>query len=204
VTIRKGGEWGERVARPTALVVVAGDADLADVVCAGATEPLAVASGDLLRTLGGGAAGATARDGPGGPEVQRVPLDLLRVEADGVERCAVAHVVARRSWWRGPIVGVFNAEYLGRWDVAPRSHPNDGRADVVVVDAGMSRRARFQAWRRLPAGVHVPHPAITVSQRPAGEWEFPEPLTLHLDGRRQGPVRHLAFRVEPDAFDLHV
>ena len=31
-----------------------------------------------------------------------------------------------------------NVDRLGHWDVAPRAHPNDGRVDVVEVDAAMS------------------------------------------------------------------
>ncbi len=195
MTIRKGADWGEPVARPQGLVVVDSDAELAELVASGSSAPLAVAAGDLHRTLG---------DGGDGPTVQRVPLDVLRVVADGVELCAVAHVVARRSWWRGPIVGVFNCEHLGRWDVAPRGHPNDGRADVLDVDEAMTVRARVQAWRRLPSGTHVPHPAIRVSQRAAETWDFAEPLVLYVDGRRHGEVRQLTVTVEADAFHLHI
>jgi hypothetical protein len=195
VTIRKNDEWGERVARPDGLVVVASDAELAELVDGGSVAPLAVAAGDLHRTLG---------DGVDGPMVQRVPLDALRIIADGVELCAVAHIVARRSWWRGRIVGVFNCEHLGHWDVAPKGHPNDGRADVIDVDATMPIRARVQAWRRLPSGTHVPHPAIRVTQCTAASWEFVPPLTLYSDGRRHGTVHRLTVTVEPDAFHLHV
>jgi hypothetical protein len=195
MTVRRGAEWGERIARPDGLVVATSDAALAELVDAGSAAPLAVAAGDLRRTLG---------DGVDGPMVQRVPLDALRIVADGVELCAVAHVVARRSWWRGRIVGVFNCEHLGRWDVAPRGHPNDGRAEVIEVDATMPVRARMQAWRRLRSGTHVPHPAIRVSQCTTTSWEFAPPLTLYADGRRRGTVRRLTVMVEADAFHLHI
>ena len=81
--------------------------------------------GDLLRTLGGPSAG---------PGLQRFPIDLLRVEADGRAWTAVAHVIAAgplTMGWRGPVLAVMNADRRGAWDVAPRAHPNDGRADVV-------------------------------------------------------------------------
>jgi putative lipid kinase YegS-like protein len=195
MTVEKGADWGERVARPDGLVVATSDAELAQFVGGGSTAPLALSSGDLQRTLG---------DRLDAPTVQLVPLDVLRVVADGIHSCAVAHVVARRSWWSGPIVGVFNCEYLGRWDVAPRGHPNDGRAEVIEVDATMTMRARVQAWRRLPTGSHVPHPAIRVTQRSAASWEFARPLVLYVDGRRRGEVRRLAVTVDPDAFQLHV
>jgi hypothetical protein len=195
MTVRKGVDWGDRVDRPSALVVAASDAELAALVDDRSGAALAVAAGDLRRTLG---------DGGGGPTVQRVPIDLLRIDADGVEMCAVAHVVARRSWWRGRIVGVFNCEHLGRWDVAPRGHPNDGLADVLDVDAAMTMRERLQAWRRLPSGTHVPHPSIATARRPAASWDFERPVELHVDGVRVGTVRRLAVTVEPDAFHLHV
>jgi len=195
VTIEKGADWGEQVARPGGLIVATSDAELAELAAGASMAPLAASSGDLHRTLG---------RGHDGPTVHLVPLDMLRVVADGVELCAVAHVVARRSWWHGPIVGVFNCEHLGRWDAAPRGHPNDGRADVIEVDATMTRRARVQAWRRLPSGTHIPHPAIRVSQRSAASWEFVRPLVLYVDGRRRGEVRRLAVTVDPDAFQLHV
>ena len=195
MTVSKGAEWGTPTARPNGLVVAASDAELAQLVGTGTMAPLAVAAGDLRRTLG---------DGPDGPTMHRVPLDVLRVVADGVALCAVAHVVARRSWWRGRLVGVFNAEHLGRWDVAPRAHPNDGRADVLDVDARMSVRARAQAWRRLPSGTHVPHPEIRVSQNTASAWDFARPLNLYVDGRRHGSVSQLAVTVEADAFHLHI
>ena len=113
--------------------------------------PLRLTGGDLLATIGG-AAGESAR---------RFPIDVLSVDADGRRLTAVAHVVARgRTWWRGPIVAVMNADRIGAWDVAPRAHPNDGQLDVVEVDASMGLRDRWQASRRLPTGTHVPHPAI--------------------------------------------
>jgi hypothetical protein len=193
VTIRKGEEWGIAVDRPPGLVVAGSDAELARLVRGAA--PLAVADGDVHRSLGG----PEGRD-----RLQRVPVDLLRVSVDGAEHVAVAHVVARRSWWRGSIVAVMNVDHLGDWNVAPRAHPNDGRADIVEVAASMSLRARLQARRRLPLGTHVPHPAIATSTSNARTWEFANPLSVWIDGVRAGSCRRLAVAVEPDAFELHV
>jgi hypothetical protein len=195
MTVRKGAEWGQRVTRPDGLVVAVSDAELAALVGGGSTAPLALAAGDLRRTLG---------DGRAGPTAQLVPLDVLRVVADGIETCAVAHVVARRSWWHGRIVGVFNGEHLGRWDVAARAHPNDGLAEVFDVDAAMTVRQRVQAWRRLPSGTHVPHPSIRVSRSAGTSWEFTPALHLYVDGVRRGAVSRLAVTVDPDAFHLYI
>jgi hypothetical protein len=196
VTIRKGDEWGTAVERPADLLVCDGDADLADAVIAGRSRSLAVACGDLARTVG--RAGDRA-------VLQRVPVDLLDVTADGTSWHAVAHVIARpRWWWPGRVVGVFNSEYLGTWDVAPRSHPNDGMADVVEVDPVMPLRSRLQARRRLPSGTHLPHPMISSRRAAEASWRFERPLHLYVDGRRRGRVRELRVTVRPDAFHLHV
>ena len=194
MTIRRGEPWGTGVARPVDLVVAATDHELAERV-AGDGRPLAVSGGDLHRTIGS----------PGGGEtMQRVDVDLLRIVADGTELIAVAHVIARRGWWRGPIAAVFNTEHLGAWDVAPRSHPNDGRADVLEVHPSMTVRQRFQAWRRLPAGTHVPHPSIRTARISEVSWRFDRPLDLYVDGRRHRRVTELRVTVAPDAYCLHV
>jgi hypothetical protein len=135
---------------------------------------------------------AARRDGRAAPVV-----GLL----GGVERAFVAHLVARRSWWRGEVVAAMNAEHLGPWDVAPRGHPNDGRLDVVhVVDLGL--HDRWKAWRRLPTGTHVPHPAISVRPTASADLALRRPLRVLLDGRPAGSTDHLAIRVDPDALTV--
>ncbi len=51
-----------------------------------------------------------------------------------------------------------NAQWIGSWDVAPRSHPNDGLLDRCEGD--LSLDDRWKARGRLPSGTHVPHPGI--------------------------------------------
>jgi hypothetical protein len=194
MTIRKGEDWGEVVAPPPGLVDVATDAALVDHLAGDEPAPVRIRGGDLWRSLGGSG---------GGPDVRRLPVDLLRVEADGATWRAVAHVVARRSWWRGPIVAVMNVDRLGDWDVAPRAHPDDGRADVVEVDPAMPIRARWQARRRLPSGSHVPHPQLAVRRIAADAWTFARPQRLWVDGVERGTVRSLRVVVEPDAAVVH-
>lgn len=160
------------------------------------TPVLGLRGGDLRRTLGGGVAVDHLAD-----DVGEYPVDVGLVVLDGVERAFLAHLVARRSWWRGEVVAAMNAEHLGLWDVAPRGHPNDGRLDVLhVVDLGLGDR--WKAWRRLPTGTHVPHPAIALRPTAAVDLALRRPLTVWLDGRRAGTTDHLAIRVEPDALTV--
>ena len=57
---------------------------------------------------------------------------------DGEPTWGVAHVVARRQWLLDELAFVMNAEFYGPYDVAPRSHPNDGKVDVLRVEASMA------------------------------------------------------------------
>lgn len=196
MTIRRGEPWGVEVERPEELVVLHDDAELASFVAGDRSVAVCLDGGDLAQAVG-----AT---GPR-PVMQRVPVDLVHVELDdGRELTAVAHVVARRSWWRGPVVAVLNVDHVGRWMVAPRAHPNDGRLHVVEVDGSMPIRQRLEARRRLPQGTHVPHPAIHTRVVVDGRWELPRASRIVVDGVEVGTSSTLGVRVEPDAFELHV
>jgi YegS C-terminal NAD kinase beta sandwich-like domain len=200
LTVRRGEGWGERGALADNGVVVHNDAEARGIVerarrSGKRPPPLGLAGGDLCRTLGGRGDVGRLRSG----DAVRLAVDLGAVLLDGRMHWFVAHLVARRSWWRGPLLAAMNAEFLGDWDVAPRAHPNDGLLDMVVVAAGMSLSDRIKARRRLATGGHVPHPAIDQSRRPAFQIEFDRPTGVWLDGDRVGTGRKLSVRIEPDA-----
>jgi hypothetical protein len=200
VTVRKGEGWGEPGWLAEDGVVVHSDAEARRVVEAARRAgerppPLGLAGGDLCRTLGGRGDVDRLRSG----DAARLPVDVGAVLVDGRLHWFVAHLVARRSWWHGPLLAAMNAEFLGDWDVAPRAHPNDGLLDMVVVDAAMTLTARVQARRRLSTGAHVPHPAIRQSRRPAFQIEFDRPTGVWLDGERVATATNLSVRIEPDA-----
>lgn len=195
MTIRKGAAWGEQVSRPDGLVMVSSDAEIAVTVARGDPPPLLATAGDVARSLGW----PTDR-----PTMQRVPMDLLAVAVDGVEHIAAAHVLARRSWWRGVVVAAMNVDQFGEWNVAPRGHPNDGRFDVIDVEPSMSVRDRLQARRRLPQGTHVPHPDIATASVTARAWTFARPTSVWIDGVAVGKCLELTVTIRPDAYHLHV
>jgi len=198
MTIRPGETWGEAVPVPEDVVDLHDDAELAAHLDRGDRRPVRLVGGDLLRTLGGRSTG-------GG--LQRFPIDVLRIDADGRRFTAVAHVVVRdrrSAGWRGPIVAVMNTDRRGGWDVAPRAHPNDGRVDIVEVAASMGLRARWQARRRLPTGTHVPHPAVRTERASERRWRFDRPLGLWVDSVGRGTVRSLRVAVEPDGAIVHI
>jgi hypothetical protein len=202
VTIEKGEPWG-RPARELSLataVDVASDAEAHDVVerARRANEPvppLVLLGGDLCRTVGGTGDPEHAH----GPDAVALPCDLGSVLLDGRQHWFVAHLVARRSWWRGRIFAAMNAQFVGRYDVAPRGHPNDGAVELVDVDPSFGVLDRIKARRRLPTGTHVPHPDLTVRRVRSEQETFVPPLSVWLDGVALGAVHQLSLRIEPDA-----
>lgn len=189
MTIRRGEPWGSEVPRPDDLVLAHSDRAIVD-----AGEPVGLAGGDVFRSLG-----SPDRRDP----VQRVELDGIEVELDDDRRyLAVAHVVARRSWWRGRVIACMNVDHLGAWNVAPRAHPNDGRIDVVECAPTMSLRARWAARGRLAAGTHVPHPDIEVTRVIERRWTFDRPHRIQVDGDEIGRSRTLAVRCLDDRFTV--
>src|SRR5690242_20804479 len=129
MTIEKGEPWGgpARDLSLPAPVAVAGDADARAVVerarrANDPVPPLVLLGGDLCRTVGG----TGDADHAGGPDAVALPCDIGSVLLDGRQHWFVAHLVARRSWWRGRIFAAMNAQFLGRLDVAPRGQPHDG------------------------------------------------------------------------------
>jgi YegS C-terminal NAD kinase beta sandwich-like domain len=200
MTVRRGEGWGDPGTLADDGVVVRSDAEARRVVerarrAGERPPPLGLAGGDLCRTLGGRGDVARLRSG----DAVRLPVDLGMVLVDGRLHWFVAHLVARRSWWRGRLLAAMNAEFLGDWDVAPRAHPNDGLVDIVAVAAEMTITDRIRAQRRLAVGGHVPHPAIEQFRRPAFQTEFNQPTGVWLDGERIGTATNLSIRVEPDA-----
>jgi hypothetical protein len=204
MTIKPGEPWGNPVPRPSGLIVVRDDRDLARALSQGRASPIGVGGGDLARTLG---VTPTSTDSlTTRPTVNEYPLDLLEVRLDGADEpiIAAAHVVVRSPWssghWlRGRILVVMNAEFIGEWDVAPRGHPNDGRVEVFDVAASMSARERLAARRRLPTGTHAPHPKISTRSMRSGTWQFERPLDVVVDGHRIGQASTLSIDVVADA-----
>jgi hypothetical protein len=198
MTIEKHQAWGAPGPLPADGVLVRHDADARAVVEQHrrddtAIPPLGLLGGDLCRTVGGRGDEARLRSA----EAMTLPVDLGSVLVDGRRHWFVAHLVARRSWWRGRVVAVMNAQWIGSWDVAPKGHPNDGKLDVLDGDLGLDDR--FKVRSRLATGTHLPHPGIAVSRVAALQIEFERPTPIWLDGERIGAARTLSIRTERDA-----
>jgi putative lipid kinase YegS-like protein len=202
MTIRKGEPWGEPAVCPSDLRVVPTDRDLREWVIWHRTRgqsirDLGVAGGDLARTCGGGISAH--------PSAAKVTVDVMRVTLDdGQPTWGVAHLVARRQWLRHEVVMVMNAQFYGQYDVAPRSHPNDGKLDVLHVAAAMTPRQRLQARSRARTGTHLPHRHLSSRSVAEIDLNFDRGMVVWIDGVRSGTARRLRVSNEPDALTAYV
>lgn len=199
MTIEKHQTWGETGPLGVGGIVVSSDQEARTVVEAcrrdGTEIPdIGLLGGDLCRTVGGRGDEGRLHSSEG----VRMPVDLGSVLIDGRLHWFTAHLIARNGWWRGRVAAVMNAQWLGRWDVAPKSHPNDGLLDVF--DSNLSLDDRFKARRRLITGTHVPHPGIATRRVGALQLDFARPTTVWLDGTRVCRATTLSIRTENDAY----
>ena len=208
MTIQKGQDWGHYVARPNRLHLVADDREAGNYLnqhLSGANPPLEIAilKSEMARTLG--VSGANIKNS-----------EMLRTEFDVVEatfelddsrvrerRYFLGHAFIRSGWFRGGTVGVLNSSFVGRRDWAPRSHPNDGKFDVIEFDASISIRQRLTAYRLMKSGSHLPHPKIRHRQMTQYSAGCVESSTLYIESIRVGNVKSCIFNVLPDAVVLY-
>jgi hypothetical protein len=160
--------------------------------------PLGLLGGDLCRTLGGRGDEARLH----GPSASTMPCDLGVALLDGRLHWFVAHLVARRAWWRGRAWIAMNAAHVGTWNLGPKAHPGDGLLDVT--DATVPIGERLKVRSRLPQGAHLPHPALRTARTRAAQVELERPLDVRLDGEVVGRFRSISVRVEPDALRVVV
>ncbi len=200
MTIRKGEDWGSEGPMPAGTEVCPDDSSLFRAINRVAPpSSVGLLAGDLARTV---AASGRADRFLADLDVVVLPVDLGEVTHDGGVHRFASHLVLRRSWLRGPILVVANAQFIDSWDVAPRSHPNDGWLDVTEVDASMTVRQRLAAQKRLPTAGHLPHPAIRTTRIREHSWTFRHPLHLWIDGEQICSTGSLSVRCLPDALTI--
>ncbi|HEC10846.1 MAG TPA: hypothetical protein ENI86_14965 [Acidimicrobiales bacterium] len=205
MNIERFADWGRVGSLPPGSRVVGSDRELALVLSesrrtGGERPTVGLVGGDMWRTLGAPTGGEKRLRGG---RATLMEVDAVEVIPDGGPPMVfVAHLVARRPLYRGRIVAVMNAEWHGEFDVTPRSHPSDGR--VELLDADLPAGQKWKARGRLRTGTHTPHPDIAVRSAASHEVVFERRFGLWLDGTRIGDVHRVEVRVLPEALTVVV
>lgn len=207
MTVRRGEPWGSAAPLPQGAPVVSSNGELRTEVTAQRCGlrppgPIGVTGGDLWRVVGAPGGGTQRLHSD---RAHTAPIDLIEVTADGDRLWACVGVIARNSWWHGPVVALMSAELVGEWRVAPAAHPNDGRLHVLETGLGgphLSLRERMLARGRLRSGSHLPHPSISTRRVADAEFRFERPMGLWLDGDKLGTCRDLSVALLPDGAEI--
>ena len=207
MTIRKNEDWGVTVTRPENLVICETDAAASQLATNYFLQQkpipaIAITRSNLSRALGTTGADIDSQN------MQATPFDLIEITfADdsktGQRVLALGYGVLRKCWWSGEIVAAMNTSFIGDWDCAPRSHPNDGKFDLLTVKSEMKPTQRLIASRRLRLGTHLPHPQISVKQLTSFEADCSAEPNLYVDNRKFVCVNQCKFRLLPDALTLY-
>jgi diacylglycerol kinase family enzyme len=142
--------------------------------------------------------------------VRALPVDVLRVEivtADNTRQvCWALSSVQIGSWRkRGRYVCVSNTGHLGKLQLAPRAHPNDGEMDVVTISSDIDWKQRFIAHRRAQLGTHLPHPDISVERGTTASWTRTGSREhLRIDGNVVASWNEVTVSIVPDALTVLV
>lgn len=207
MTIRKNENWGVTVARPENLVICETDAAASQLVTDcylqhKSIPAIAIRQSNLSRALGTTGADIDSQN------MQATTFDLIEItfadDSKAEQRVlALGYGLLRRSWWHGEIVAALNTSFIGDWDCAPRSHPNDGKLDLLTVNSETKPTQRLIASRRLRLGTHLPHPQISVKQITSFEADCSAEPNLYVDNRKFVCVTYCKFRLLPDALTLY-
>ncbi len=209
--ITKGQPWGSATCLPPDAPIAYSNQQLREIVepvlreasarvtATAAPLTVGVAGGDIWSAVG---APSNSRERFRRGTTHGAVIDAICVQTDTDQYWCCAHVVARRSWWRGHIVAIMNSEWLRRWRVAPAAHPGDGYLRVVEATPQYRITQRLLARRRLRTGDHLPHPHLSSKRVTQASFEFDKPTSLWLDGTNVGKARALAVEVMPAAVQI--
>ena len=209
MTIRKLGPYGVPVPRPTKLIVLHSDSEIAQQFKSGTlSEPCTVTKGSIAQSLGIDGQ-HSYKDSNSVLPMTLVQIDLLQIEY----RTKFSKASVFRTYVAGSLslqhhtpfstfLILSNSGVLRGRDVLPRAHPNDGFADVLEIDASINMRQRALAWHRSKTGSHLPHPQCKASRSVEYQWSG-RSSNMIADGVTHKGVVWLNCKVLPDAMSIY-
>ena len=198
--ITRGEQWGVPTTRTQEDIVVNGDDQLA-------SSPnefrLIAREGDVAHSLGDPVIPQV------GDSCTEVPIDALRVtislnDGSSISTLASSHVMIGH-WLYGRLVCVSNGGFIGKRNVSPRAHPNDGFFDVMTLRPSMGIQQRIRARHKSILGTHTQHPCVETSRAKRIEYSSASRSeSLRVDGRRIRSWSAVQVEIVPDYWRLLV
>lgn len=229
--IKPGEQWGRPTDATADLECHGDDQALAALITAGRTGsalgPLVrffPEGSDLARAVGvadvkvGGAALRAHDDRP--DQGVELPIDAISSDIGLAMNCIILGVVPTRVHayhrrrpirvrvdgrelfsGRATTVVIANGQFVEGADLVPRGHPGDGRLEIQVYALAPGERGPMR--RRLPAGIHLPHPHIIATSGRAVEVDgLTRPWPINLDRRSDTVETALGVAILPSVIRL--
>ena len=196
MVIAKGEEWGESVRRSD-VVYTRNDHDVFTV----SASPI---KGDIALTVGNEKrkpldAEKLKTDGAW----HQLPFDVIRADVNGAALQATAHIRVGH-FLLGECHLLCNVAMFRGRRVFQKSHPNDGKIEVLTIERDMKLRQRLLAIMRVRKGSHLPHPHLKISQSTTENMHFQRPLPIFIDGEKVGMSDTLRISVIADAINIYI
>jgi hypothetical protein len=201
VTISKGSSWGTPNPTPPGTPFAASNVALFRLIQAG-QRVVALSGGDLWRTVGGVGAGERNRRSDSTQLPVHFPVDLVSVQLDGTTRgLFAAHLIGHNRIWTSTVAAM-NVDFWRKFHLGPHAHPGDAVVDVYNAKLRVSDLVKV--WPRAQAGLHVPHPAISLQRASRVTVELQRSVRWWADDVRIGRGRIANLTVFPDALTVIV
>ena len=187
--------WGELSSPPPSLPIFNNEHDLSSVLSNLGPTKLQLREGDFVALTGG------RHEGVG--KKRKYRCDVLEVRGLEPPRWTIGTIELRRRKQR--ILGGFCiVTNLGtregdRYSV--RSHPNDGKFELIEALDGLTWRERMTLSRRFARGGDLAHPLV--KQRQEISYEPRESLHVFVDGVYCGRHR-VEIAIHPDFLEIYI
>ena len=196
MVIVKGDDWGQRVHKQ-GVVCTRSDHD----VFLNLAFPV---RGDIAHTIGSETGKRSAiKQIDNRTQWHQLPFDVIEVNIDGVSIRAAAHIRIGHLLW-GECHLLSNVAFYKGKRVFAKSHPNDGKIEVLTMAREMGTRQRFMALMKVRQGSHLPHPHLVNRQVTEELFQFQSPLPIFIDGKKIGNASELRMLVIADAINIYI
>jgi len=196
MVIAKGDDWGESVHKQ-GVVCTRSDHD----VFLHQAFPV---RGDIAQTIGSDLGKRSAiKQFDNRTQWHQLPFDVIEVNIDGVSLRAAAHIRIGHLLW-GECHLLSNVAFYKGKRVFAKSHPNDGKIEVLTMAREMGIRQRFMALMKVRQGSHLPHPHLVSRQATDELFQFHRSLPIFIDGKKIGNASELRMLVIADAINIYI
>lgn len=204
MTIQRGQEWGEEIANPGGGVVdywsVGGDAELMHHLNREVPTHFALVRGVFHEFLGAPPSAVSSE------RCRVLPIDVLEVRlikrrGDPLRILANSFVVRTRAvlggFLSGPMMVLDNCGRFRGRSFSSRSHPNDGKFDMLTM-SDASARERLLALSRMRRELFDPTDGVRVTQTVGGSIDVDRRSVVRVNGKNHSNVVRVEFSVLSD------